>query len=316
MKTCFVALLALLMGSQARQLGAADFPTGTYTKCAQGVHGPSGNVFLNGGGFVDGARLTLAQSGTTMTATYVDQNGRTQSLSFSPATDTVATITRKGQVIPGFPSLCVLGPGNEKFYPGTMTVTAGALTRDAHVVFLTVTGDLRSDAGACGAQSQVESFWVACEDQQGGPVLATGARRASVAQFPAGRYACSTQIEALYHVSGLNQYVGGGATGTLTLMEDGAKVTARYNGDTSLAGTLHFTATTSTTAGADAGQSLMAPCLISKEIGQPSQTPEPLHIAAGSLAMVDSTLFLSFAGAMPKSSSCPGQVAGSLICSK
>jgi hypothetical protein len=33
--------------------------------------------------------------------------------------------------------------------------------------------------------------------------------------------------------------------------------------------------------------------------------------------MIDSTLFLSFAGAMPESSSCPGaQVAGSLICSK
>jgi hypothetical protein len=191
------------------------------------------------------------------------------------------------------------------------------LTHDAHAVFLILTGDLRSDAGACGARSQVESFWVACEDRHGGPVVADGARPAAVAQLPAGPYACSTQIATLYHVNGMTQHIGGGATCTLTLMADGAKVTARYKGDTSLAGMLHFIATTSTTASAEARQSLMAPCMIRKETGQPSRTPEPLSIASASLAMIDSTLFLSFAGAMPESSSCPGaQVAGSVICSK
>jgi hypothetical protein len=317
MKTCFVTLLALVMGCQPRQLGAADFPTGTYTRCAQGAHNPSGNVFFNAAGFVDGARLTVAQNGTTVTTTYVDQDGLTQSLSFSATTDTVASITRKGQVIPGFTSLCVLGPGKETFHPARMSVTGGALTYDAHMLFLILTGELRSEAGTCGPQSQMETFWVACEDRQGGAVLAAGARAAAVAQLPAGRYSCSTQIETLYHVNGIMQHIGGGATGTLTLMEDGAKVTARYNGDTSLAGTLHFSATTSRTASAEAGQSLMAPCMISKEMGQPSRTPEPLRIAAGSLAMIDSTLFLSFAGAMSESSSCPGaQVAGGVICSK
>ena len=318
MKTCFVALLAaLVMGCAPRQLGAADFPTGSYTRCAQGVHNPSGNVFFNIAGFEDGARLTVAQSGTTVTTTYVDPNGVTQSLSFSPTADAVAAITRKGQAIPGFKSVCVLGPGKETFHPASMSVTAGALTHDAHVVFLNLTGDLRSNVGACGVQTQTASFWVACEDQQGGPVLTAAAQPASVVQLPAGRYSCSTRVETFYDVNGLKQYVGGGATGTLTLMEDGAKVTARYNGDTSLAGTLHFTGTTATTASAEAGQSLMAPCLITKETGQPSQTPEALPISAGSLAMVDSTLFLSFAGAMPESSSCPGAlVAGSVICSK
>jgi hypothetical protein len=320
MKTCFVTLLALVMGCQPRRLGATGFPTGTYTRCAQGAHNPSGNEFLNSAGFQDGARLTLAQSGTTVTTTYVDQNGLTQSLSFSAMTDTgAATITQLGQVIPGFKSLCVLGPGKETGYPASMSVTAGALTYDAGVVFLTLTGDLQSDAGACGARSQPRaSFWVACEDRLGGgAVLTAGARPAPVAQLTAGRYSCSTQVETFYHVNERNQYVAGGATGTMTLMQDGAKVTARYSGDTSLAGTLHFTATTSTTASAEAGQSLMAPCMISKKTGRPSRTPEPVPIAAGSLTMIDSTLFLSFAGTMAESSSCPGaQVAGSLICSK
>lgn len=318
MKTCFVTLLALVTGCQPHRLGAAGFPTGTYTRCAQGVHNPSGNRFLNSAGFQDGARLTLAESGNTVTSTYVDQNGLTQSLSFSTTTDTVATITQKGQVILGFKSLCVLGPGREARYPANMSVSAGALTYDAGMVFLTLTGDLRSDAGSCGALSQSKaSFWVACEDRQDGAVLTAGARPAPVAQLPAGQYSCSTQVETFYHSDGRNQYVAAGATGTLTLTEDGAKVTARYSGDPSLAGTLRFTATTSTTASAEAGQSLMAPCMVTKGTGRPSRTPEPAPIAAGSLTIIDSTLFLSFAGKMADSSSCPGaHVAGAVICSK
>jgi hypothetical protein len=46
-----------------------------------------------------------------------------------------------------------------------MSVNAGALTYNAGMVFLTLTGDLRSDAGACGALSQPQaSFWLACGD--------------------------------------------------------------------------------------------------------------------------------------------------------
>ena len=44
--------------------------------------------------------------------------------------------------------------------------------------------------------------------------------------------------------------------------------------------------------------------------GRPSRTAEMLPIAAGSLTMIDSTLFLSFAGAMADSSSCPGAGGG------
>jgi len=309
MRTWFlVTLLAL-------GLNAAGFPIGTYTSCAQGAHNPSGNNFLKVAGFQDGARLTLAQSGTTVTSTYVDQNGLAQSLSFYTTTDTLATIAEKGQVIPGFKSLCVLRPGSGAGYPANMTVTAGALAYHAGMVFLTLTGDLRSDAGACGTLSQSEaSFWVICENRQGGAVPAVDAGPPPVAKLPAGRHSCSLQIETLDHIDGQNQYVAGGATGALNLTEDGAKVTAQYSGDSSLAGTLRFKAKTSTTAGAEAGQTLMAPCM---GTGRPSRAAEMLPIAAASLTMIDSTLFMSFAGTMPGNSSCPGaQVAGSVICSK
>ena len=250
-----------------------------------------------------------------MTSTYVDQNGLIQSLRFSTTTDTLATIAQKGQVIPGFKSMCVLVPRRWAVYPASMTVTAGVLAYDAGMVFLTLTGSLRSDAWACGALSQSEaSFWVSCENRQGGAVPAVDAGPAPVAKLLAGRHSCRTQIETLDHFNGLNQYVVGGATGTLTLTEEGARVTAQYSGDTSLAGTLRFKAKTSTTASAEAGQTLMAPCMAT---GRSSRTAEILLIAAGSLTMIDSTLFLSFAGAMADSSSCPGaQVAGSVICSK
>lgn len=300
---------------EAARRNAAGFPIGTYTSCAEGADNPSGNQFLRVLGFQDGARLTLAQSGTTVTSTYVDQNSLTRSLRFSTTTDTLATIAHKGQVIPGFKCLCVLGPGRWAGYPASMTVTAGLLAYNAGMVFLTLTGDLRSEAGACGALSQSEArFWVSCENRQGGALPAVDAGPAPLAKLLAGRHSCRTQIVTLDHFNGLNQYVVGGATGTLTLTEDGARVTAQYSGDTSLAGTLRFKAKTSTTASAEAGQTLMAPCMA---MGRPSRTAEMLPIAAGSLTMIDSTLFLSFAGAMADNSSCPGaQLAGSVICSK
>jgi hypothetical protein len=309
MKTWFfVTLLALV-------LNAAGFPIGTYTSCAQGANNPSGNEFMRAGGFQDGAQLTLAQSGRTVTSTYVDQNGLIQSLRFSTTTDTLAIIAQKGQAIPGFKSLCVLGLGSGAGYPASMTVRAGALAYNAGMVFLTLTGKLRSDAGACGALSQAAaSFWVACESRQGGAVPSVDMGRAPVAQLQAGRHSCRTQLETLDHSNRRNQYVAGGGTGTLMLTEDGAKVTAQYSGDSSLAGSLRFAATTSTTASAEAGQTLMAPCM---GTGRPAGMPEMLHIAAGSLTMIDSTLFLSFAGTMANSSSCAGaQVAASVICSK
>lgn len=324
METCFITLLALVATgfhfralsdpatTPPNDLSVSSFPIGKYTSCAQGTHNPSGNNFLNASGFENGAVVTLTQSGTSVTSTYIDQNGVTQSLSFSTTRGTTATLAQKGQVIHGFASLCVLGPGNEKGYPASMTVNAGTLTYNAGTVFLALTGSLQSDAGACGRLSQPgASFWVLCEDREGGAVPPIDAMPPPVTKL-AGQYSCSTQVDTLYSINGLNNYVASGASGKLTLTVGRSKVTGRYSGDPSLAGTMRFRATTPTAAIAEAGQILMASCM-----GVPSQTPEPLPVATGMLTLTDSTLFLSFAGTMAAGSSCPGaKLAGSLICTR
>jgi len=212
----------------------------------------------------------------------------------------------------------VAGPGKATGYPASMTVTAGALTYNAGIVFLDLVGDLRSDAGSCGAVSQSHAvFWLACENPRSSASRSADVQPVPVAQLPAGHYSCRTQIEALAHINGRYEYTGGGATGSLMLTDDASKVTAQYSGDGSLAGTLRFTATTSTTASAGPGQTLMAPCMNAAAMRQSSRTPELVPIAAASLSILDSTLFLSFAGTTADNSSCPGaKVAGSLICTK
>jgi hypothetical protein len=324
MKACFIALLALGgTGCQPRVVlpegrvlpGTASFPIGTYTNCAQGAG--SGGAFLNAAGFESGAALTLAQSGDTVTATYVDQNGATQTVSFSMTTGTSATLSPAGQVLPGFTGLCVKGPRDETPYPASMTTRAGALIYNAGMVFITLTGGLQSDAGPCGTLSAPEAtFWVTCEDRQGGALPSTAKGSAPGTPLAAGAYACTSQVEAFARVDGVNQFAGGGGTGTLTLAQDGAQVSAAYAGDAHLAGALSLGVTTAETASADAGQTMTAPCMVPIPAAPGTQTPEPLSVAAGGLAINESTLFLSFAGTMAASSSCPGaQVAGNVICS-
>jgi hypothetical protein len=292
-----------------------SFPIGTYTNCAQGARNPSGNLFLNTAGFHAGAVLTLAQTANAVTATYVDQNGLTLSASFSMTTGATATLAPADQVIPGFHSLCVKGPRDQTPYPASMTTRDGALIYNAGMVFITLAGGLESDAGPCGPLSAPEAtFWVICEDREGGALPSPHAGSPPDTPLPAGQYACSSQVETRAQIDGINYFVAGGGSGTLTLTQDGATASAAYVGDTSLAGTLSLGVTTSTTAGAEAGQTLTASCVV--PAGTEPRTPEPLPIAAGALAISDSTLFLSFAGTMAAGSSCPGtQVAGSVICS-
>jgi len=321
MKTCFLIVLALgacqSQGLSAlSDLGPLSFPVGTYTRCAEGEHNPDGNNFLNSSGFQSGATLTLTESAGSVTSTYVDQSGVIQTLAFSTTAATQATLAGKGQAIPGFTSLCVLGPGNEQGYPATMTVDAGLLTYHDGKVLVTVTGGLQSSAGMCGNLSQVgASFWVLCEDRQGGPLQV--ADPTGVTQLGAGAYMCRTQFETFATANGHDQYISSGGAGTLTLTADGAKLAGDYSGDPYLTGTLRFGATGATTAIADSGQTMSAPCMVPPAMGVPSATPEPLPTAFASLTLVDTTLFVTFAGTTAEGSSCLGaQVAGSLICSR
>lgn len=297
--------------------GALAFPAGTYTSCALGVvhDDAKGSAFLVPGGFEPGASLTLAQSGDTVSATYAGTGGEKRSLRFAVTTSTTATLAPAPQATAGFGSaICAFGVGvsNEKFYPTDLHAGGGALTYESGTVFVSVKGALESSTD-CGEQSSTAGVWLVCGD---GPRPAIDAGiPPSVAQVHAGDYACSAQLATHATVGGKNLYVSGGGAATLVLAQEGAAVvTTGAGGDAAIAGALHWTLTTPTTASADVGQSLMVPCALT---GLANGPPEALEISAGSLAVVDSTVFVSFAGTMGASTSCPGarKVAG-LVCTK
>jgi hypothetical protein len=292
------------------------FPLGAFTSCAEGQSGPDGNVFLNVGGFEPGAVLTLTQSGSTITATYVDENDKTTSFEFAPTTPVSANLASPGQTATSFSGLCVEAPENEGSYPATLTADTGTLTYESGTAFLSVEGTIEGSLGPCGTQSAPAGFLVVCGD---GPAASPSAPLADASSFPVGTYSCNSLVDSLDHVGGITVVAsGGGQGGTLTLTQVGTKVTAQYSGDAFLQGTLGFEVASATSALALPDQSLTTPCDV--PVGIPNgatQPPESLPLTAASLAMNGSTLFLSFAGSMGASTSCPGaQLAGSVVCSK
>lgn len=299
-------------GSTATTSSAASFPVGTFTACAKGFEGPDGNVFLNSIGILESAALTVAQEGGTLAVTYVDTNGANDAFTFAPTSDTSAALAPGGAVDLGFEGDCVQGPGANVFFPATMTAAAGTLTYEAGTMFLSLVGTVAGGDGTpCGAASAPARVWVIC----GGGEDATPAPPPTGAQFPAGSYACTSQIATHYQTGSMNGYTAsGGTSGTLTVTQSGTKVTAAYTGDTSVSGTLDFTVTTPASAGADPGQTLLSPCMVPPVLPGP---PETMAVAAGSLVMNDATLFLMFSGSIAGSSSCSSTVEmGSLLCTK
>jgi hypothetical protein len=295
--------------------GPARFPVGKYTTCAQGEHNPDGNIFLNTAGFESAAVLTLTQDGTNVTATYIDQNGLSQALSFAIATPTSATLAEPGRVSAGFSSLCVQGLRKEMASPAALNATAGMMTYDAGMVFITLTGSLSSSAADCGSLRQPDAtFWLVCEEREGGSLPVGAEQPTPVSQLPLGDYSCSSQVESYAEFNGIENVAARGALGTLELAHDGTKLNASYAGDPNIDGTLRLRPTTSTTARAETGQVLLMPCTIPLP-GAASLPPQRLSVAAGSLSLVGSKLFVSFAGTL-ESSCADARVAGTLICSK
>jgi hypothetical protein len=309
-------------GSSGTTSNTTSFPVGTFTSCAEGNEGPDGS-FVNEDGVISGATLTVAQEGSTLTVTYVDLSGANDAFTFEPTSDTSAVLASGGATATGFTGNCVQGPGDIGIFPATVTAAAGALTYEASTMFLALVGTIAGGDGTpCGATSAPERVWVICGAGDSGPLSNTGAP-SPVPQFPAGTYTCTSAIATNYQTGGSNEYVAGGGTGgTLTVTQSGAQVTAAYTGDTAVSGTLDFAVTTSASANADPGQTLLAPCLVPLDPPPLPGPPETLAVAAGSLAMVDdTTLFLSLSGSMTAtqamSSSCPGALKmGSILCTK
>jgi hypothetical protein len=197
-------------------------------------------------------------------------------------------------------------------FPETMTPTAGALTYADGAVFLSLTGSISGGAGTtCGEQSAPTNLWLVC----GAPGSGSGAPPsppAPVPVLPSGSYTCSSLEGTQWLTPAMNVYASMAATGVLTLSQSGATVTAEYTGDSELAGTLIFTATSPTTAAADPAQAMAAPCQV---VGNDPGPPEPLRVSAASLAIHEKTLMVMIRGAMPDATGCPGveKIAG-IVC--
>ena len=296
-------------GTPPMDMSGGGFPVGTYLNCAEGVHSPDGKDFLNSAGFQATGSLTLTQSGSAVNVAYVDQNGLTQTLGFLATTGEAAALAQPAQVT-GLIGICVTGPGSEQPFPAIMNATSGALTYGGGAVFVSLTGELQVDAGTCGRQMAPGSWWVLCQDRREGAAPSVDAAAVPFTGWPAGQYACDAQVETATRVNGMNQFLAGGGSGTLTLAVDGAKVTVAYSGDPAIAGSLHLVGTSATTAKPEPAQTLAALC-------PGAQTPSTLPVGAASLSLSDSTLFVSFAGTLGGASSCAGaQLAGSILCGK
>jgi hypothetical protein len=207
-----------------------------------------------------------------------------------------------------------MGPDNEFSFPATLSAAAGAMAYDSGTVFVSLDGTL--SGSACGNPTEPASFWIVC---QGGSSLEPDVAPADLAPSIAGTYTCTSQVETYDDTGGLKQYVADGNDGgELTLTSSGSGVTAVYGSDSSISGTLQFVATTPTTAYAAGAQTLTVPCSVPLSQGMPPPpTPEPISGVAASLTAVGKTLFVSFAGTMGPSTTCPGaQKTGSLLCSK
>ena len=187
--------------------GTAAFPVGTYTNCAEGFFDLGSHGDLDSSGFEAGATLTLGQSGSDLTATYV-QNGITQKLDFSVTTSTSATLAPTGQLVHGFTGMCVVAPGDFGLYPGVMSTSAGALAYDAGMVFITSQGIVQVDAGTCGTLSTPGTYWIICEDRQGetAPPIEAGAP-SPAPLLATGEYACRSQVATYDYIDGTNEYL-------------------------------------------------------------------------------------------------------------
>ncbi len=149
---------------------------------------------------------------------------------------------------------------------------------------------------ACGARSTTD--WVHADDAVGTHAAGDGASDAGVivTDFP-GVYQCTSAVISSGSVGALASVYVGGGSGTLTIAQTAAVLTAVYVGDFSAKGTLKFTATSSSTADpVIAGQTIQISC--PQAMTEPLAQMGTLDVASGSLTFNGNTLVLSLEGTL------------------
>ncbi len=273
-------------------VGAVAFPVGEYTDCAHGIFAPAGGVM----GVDHDAVLSLTQSGSALHARYVDQNAARSEYDFSVTSGVTATLTPNGVASSGAPHPCVLGVGVVARGPTALIADEGALTVDRDTVFLVAQGAATDvTAGRCGVQSDRQSVWIACRRRD--RAAPAGVAGTSVAVFPAGTFACQTQVATYVLAGGISQYAGNGATGSLSVMQGGSGLWLSYEGDRAASLDTTFTPTSPSTARAGSASGVSAACDV--PISTPAATSvAPLSVSAGAIMLAGSSLFVSVAGTM------------------
>lgn len=271
---------------------ATAFPVGEYTNCALGIYSTSGGEM----GVDHSAVLSITQQGATLHARYVDQNGARREHDFAQTTGTAASLVSNGVAVPGAPHACVLGVGRVAREPTTMRADEGALVADRGAVFLVAQGTATDVmAGPCGVQSDRQAVWIACARRDRATPAATVG--ASAAAFPTGTFACQTQVATYVLAGATNEYAADGAMGSLTVTQREGVLSLSYAGDRAATAAVDFALTSTTTARVRGASGVRAVCDV--PISTPAATAvAPLDAAAGALALVGSTLFVSVAGTM------------------
>ncbi len=271
---------------------AIAFPVGEYTGCALGIYSTSGGLM----GVDRVASLSLTRRGETLHARYVDQNHASSEYDFAPTTGATAALVPGGAAVPGAPHACVLGLGRVAREPTRLRADEGALVADRGAVFLVAQGTATDvSPGPCGVQSDRQGVWIACTRRD--RVTPAASVGASAAAFPTGTFACQTQVATYVLAGSTNEYAADGATGSLTVTRRGGALTLSYAGDRAVTAAADFELTSGATARVSGASGFRAACDV------PISTPAaasvaPLEVAAGALALVGTTLFVSVAGTM------------------
>jgi hypothetical protein len=299
--------------------GGSTGGPGTFTSCAWEIVGGSGN-YPGSTAVAQKATFQVKQQGSTLAVTYVDEYNSNIALTFDPTTGTSAVLAPGGATIPGpYEGLCVFGPGDTEFFPAQFAAATGTLDATSGAVFLTLEGTIAPiGTPPCTATPAPVSMWIVCgEGEAWAPAPPDGG--AAAPQIPAGTYMCGSEIGTYDVGNGYTLNGSGSGSGTLVITQNGATTTAAYTGNDGTSGTLDFTAASSTSSYAAPGQTLSTPCNAPYFPNGPppldTETPSPLPVTAGALAIDGTTLFLMFSGTMTNSI-CPGALKrGALVCS-
>ncbi|MGE0786389.1 MAG: hypothetical protein AB7S26_12030 [Sandaracinaceae bacterium] len=294
-----------------------EFPFGTYLHCARGSSTAPPSVFLDAAGFEQGATLELAPRGDgVVSATYRDIGGEAHTLDFAITSATSATLSPEGQTLTGYTGLCVLGIGFSNEVPFDAELTAsGSLTYDTGTVFIALDGVVAGDGGECGPLSAPGTAWLICDD---GPIAdPVEPAPPPTSAIPLGEHACVSQIATEYHDGESSQFALNGSAGVLTVTRTDDGVSATYEGDPALSGTLRLRASTGTSATLSPGATLTGTCDVPISlVGRPPPpTPQTIPLTSGVLDLEGGVLVLELAATMDERSSCAtADKAISLIC--